>query len=302
MYENTLLECSPEYLESVIQYFKEHDYEFAALDRVREILLEGKPGRRFVAFTFDDGYADNLHHALPIFEKHGVPFTINVTTGFPDGHVVLWWYLLEDLLAKRERVRVPAEAGEEVFDCSDPGEARQAVAAIRRRVKYASRQELQPLLEEIFSGATGDLYARTRELALTWEQIEAVSANPLVTLGAHSVNHYVLNRLSEEEARYEITESRARLQAHSRQTIRHFAYPFGSYNEAGEREFRLVREAGYDTAVSTRIANIFPQHANHLECLPRLDAPRLGGLAELEMAVNGLTPLRVNRGKRVVTA
>lgn len=39
-------------------------------------------GREGVAITFDDGYRDNLTHALPVLERHSFPFTIFIAAGF----------------------------------------------------------------------------------------------------------------------------------------------------------------------------------------------------------------------------
>lgn len=44
---------------------------------------------RTAAITFDDGYASNLHYALPVLKRHGFPAIINVITGtVPDAPLV----------------------------------------------------------------------------------------------------------------------------------------------------------------------------------------------------------------------
>lgn len=42
-----------------------------------------------MVFTMDDGYKDNYTNALPIFKKYNVPYTIFVTTNFPDRQAIL---------------------------------------------------------------------------------------------------------------------------------------------------------------------------------------------------------------------
>src|SRR5437868_5123786 len=66
------LEVSPDHLENIILYFKKLDYDFISLDELSS--RKKKPRKKFVVFTFDDGYVDNYTYAYPIFKKHNVPF------------------------------------------------------------------------------------------------------------------------------------------------------------------------------------------------------------------------------------
>ena len=98
---NSGLEVTPEYLEKTILFLRENNYEIVPLGQVEKILNGDYLEKKFAVFTFDDGYADNYRFAYPIFKKHGVPFTIYVTTDLPDNKAILWWYLLEDLVLKK---------------------------------------------------------------------------------------------------------------------------------------------------------------------------------------------------------
>src|SRR5262245_60408758 len=54
-------------------------YDVVSLDDVITHYTAGAPlPRHPVLLTFDDGYEDNLRHALPILERHGYPATLFV--------------------------------------------------------------------------------------------------------------------------------------------------------------------------------------------------------------------------------
>ncbi len=93
-------------------------------------------------------------------------------------------------------------------------------------------------------------------------------------------------------------ESRSRIEARIGRPVRHFAYPYGFRALVGAREFALARECGFDTAVTTRTANLFPQSADSLECLPRV---RGKSLAQIEVSMAGLPAALRYPGRRVVT-
>jgi len=67
-------------------------------------------------------------------------------------------------------------------------------------------------------------------------------------IGAHTLTHPYLTRISFRDAREEIFASKRKLEDQFGVPIRHFCYPYGDWNES-IRE--LVREAGYETACTT---------------------------------------------------
>ena len=104
---------------------------------------------------------------------------------------------------------------------------------------------------------------------MDWDEIRAISRDPLCTIGAHTINHFAVKALDEAEALDEMVRSADRIAAETGQRPRHFAYPYGDETSAGPRDFALARKAGFATAVTTRKGMIFPAHRDHLTALPR---------------------------------
>jgi len=266
---NSRSEVTPEYLEEAIKFFSRHDYKAISPDELARILKEGWSDKKFVVFTFDDGYADNFTYAYPVFKKYGIPFTIYVATGFPDKTAVLWWSVLEDAIIENDDVVIRLGGRAYKYACREWREKESAFDSIRTLVINRGAGGGRDQLEDIFAGYIKDSREKADGPALEWGQIESLSRDNLVTIGAHTVNHGVLKNIPDDAARYEIGQSKKRIEDHIGRPVEHFSYPFGSPDMISRRDIRMVRELGFKTAVTSMAGNIFPGHGKYIYCLPR---------------------------------
>lgn len=132
-------------------------------------------------------------------------------------------------------------------------------------------------------------------------QIIALSREPLVTIGAHTVNHYSLKHLLREMAEKEIIDSREEIESHIGRRVEHFAYPYGGPDQIGSRNVKIVKKYGFKTAVTAICGNIFPAHKYHLHFLPRLQMRSDLDNIKLQLVINGWTHFRLHKFKRIIT-
>jgi peptidoglycan/xylan/chitin deacetylase (PgdA/CDA1 family) len=296
------LEVSPEQLESTIQFYKTEGYDFVSLDQVYEYLKQGKANNKFVAFTFDDGYKDNFTIAYPILKKHSIPFTIYITTNFPDYKAILWWYLLEDTVNKESQLQFTWNGISYNYDCKTVAAKEMAFDQLRTLINQSFEKDSHlNLLTSIFNKSEDQLHEYSKSLVMSWAEIKTLSEDPLCTIGAHTVNHYPLSRLEEKELLFEIQQSKELIELNIGRPVEHFAYPFGKANEASLREFKAVKNLGFKTATTTRVANIFPKHKDYTECLPRISLNKATDNHVLYLQASGLLPFVIHKGKRVIT-
>ena len=296
------LEVSPTHLEEIILHLKRKKYRFISLDEMYEGLVHGTLKEKFIVVTFDDGYRDNLEIAYPILKKLNVPFTIYIATQFPDKGAVLWWYMLEESLLKRSEVRFTLGQNNFHFHTRNQQEKEQAFSELRSLINQTfDKDRFNDVLSAIFADREENPFDYVESLSLNWEEIAQLSTDPLLTIGAHTIHHYPLTQLSDDELLLEMDGSRKLIADKIGKEVHHFAYPFGKPPEAGLREFECAKHLNFKTATTTRVANVFPAHKDHLECLPRVTINRVTDKHILDLQMQGFLPFIVHKGKRVVT-
>lgn len=296
------LEITPEHLEEIIDYFIVGNYCFLSLDELYDCFHSGKyPDEKFVVFTFDDGYKDNLETAYPIFKKYGIPFTVYITTGIPNGTAILWWYILEDMIKNLDAVEFHWKDKKYFYRSITPDEKEKAFEFVQSFVhRHFRTDNYRELFEAVFKGFQLDLTMHCSTLGMTWDEIRILNRDPLVSIGAHTVNHFKLSGLCPEELRREILESRLELEKQLDQPITHFAYPYGKSIHASSREFECTKNLGFKTSTTTKTGNLFGEHASHLCSLPRININRVTNRHVLKMQTSGFLPFIINKGKKII--
>lgn len=147
-----------------------------------EPYLRGDLQGKVIGITFDDGYQNNLHNALPVLRRHGFTATCYAVSGLI--------------------------GGTNSWDRGLVAEKQLMTAADWRAWLDAG-----------------------------------------MDIGSHTRTHADLNKLNPDQAREEIAQSRQELEQIFGHPVRHFCYPYGRF---GPEHSRMVRDAGYATATTTR--------------------------------------------------
>ena len=150
---------------------------------------------RAVLLTIDDGHQSLLAHALPALRRHRVPATVFACTG-------------------------PIERGQSFwFDAV----ARSRGEAAVEWAKTLDHATWHTLCDEVAAPAAAD----DPVAPLTVNGLQALAADALVTIGAHTVSHPILARASRQVQRDEVVASLDTLAMWTSTRPQTFAYPNG---------------------------------------------------------------------------
>jgi peptidoglycan/xylan/chitin deacetylase (PgdA/CDA1 family) len=301
---NRHLEVTPDFLDRLIRRLKRARLDFVSLDEMHRRLAAGDRGRRFVCLTFDDGYRDTRRFAYPILKRYQVPFAVYVATSFPDRMGELWWLALEAVIAANSRIGVVMNGRDVWLNCSEAETKQRAFGYLMRHLRrLATQAQVLDFVRDLAIRHGVDTAAFCDELCMTWQEIAELAADPLVTIGAHTVNHVILTKVDERTVRSELAMSRAVIEAALGVQPQHLAYPVGDRRAAGPREFKIAAELGFKTAVTTRPGVLFPRHREHLTALPRLSLNgEFARLRHARVLISGAGTALANGFRRVNAA
>lgn len=239
------LAIKPSIFEEHIKYYKEK-YNILRFDEdwsdVREPSL---------IITLDDGYADNLHYALPILEKYEVPATVFVSTGNIDSDKEFWWNELERIVFYNNKTHFFFREIEELLPISTYEEKKTACQMIRLFLKTLLPEQRDDFLCTMMSDLAAERTPRTLNRSLSNKELRKLASSPYITIGGHTVTHNMLSAEPKEMQEWEVATSKRKIEGIIDKDITIFSYPFGSPNDINEYSIESVRKAGYKWAATT---------------------------------------------------
>ena len=216
---------------------------------------KGSLAPKACAITFDDGWRDNLIHALPALQAQQMPATVFVVSGLTGANRPFWPNRLSRLLTEQPHAVATApglawlrELALQVEGGLDAALRKpDARAALISLCKQHPDELLLARMEDAEREAQVGQPA-SRDI-LNWDEVRQMMASGLVDIGSHTCSHTRLrDDIPSERIRREVIESRARIASEIETAVDLFCYPNGDYTPATAA---LVASA-YRGAVTTR--------------------------------------------------
>jgi peptidoglycan/xylan/chitin deacetylase (PgdA/CDA1 family) len=239
---------SSQQFERHLQYYS-REFDVIGLSQAFTYLQDGyKPNRKTITMSFDDGYLNNLHTALPLLEKYNLKATFFIS-GICAREMqirALWTDLLScikyfykdqtiELDNKRFRNFIEVETKILLSDYLSTCGISTLNAHLDYLVsKLKIEERLRSLPEEIWK-------------LLSREELKQLSSHSLVEIGSHGFAHYKMDEIPIADAKNDLQLSRDILQEVTNREINQIAYPFGSYNS-------LIKDTAEMTGYKNQLA------------------------------------------------
>jgi peptidoglycan/xylan/chitin deacetylase (PgdA/CDA1 family) len=216
------------------------------LDTAAAHLQAGTLPESAACITFDDGYADNHNVALPILQRHNLCATFFIATGFLNGGR-MWNDTIIETVRRCEDLSVITGSDSQSMPATI-ADRQVAITTLINQIKYLPVAERVAVAEALAQKAQVHL---PNDLMMTSAQVKALR-HAGMQIGAHTVSHPILARLSDAAAQQQIADSKSFLEALLGERVGLFAYPNGKPGEDySPQTVAVVRSLGFDAAVST---------------------------------------------------
>lgn len=236
-------------------------YNFITVDQCVD-MLKGKTPiiEHALLLTFDDGYRNTIDFALPICEQFGIKPLLFIVTGHIDSGKPFWFDRLDYALQQNmgKIISIEYEGVKYSFDATSRKTLKICYQKFRDDCKRFFNDDTK--MNNLFDGLSRELEARSGNALfdickeddwssiVTWSLLRDAVKKERIDIASHTVDHWRLNCLSQEQILFQLQQSKARIESELDIKCNYFCYPNGNYNTLA---VNLVKKSDYIAAFST---------------------------------------------------
>lgn len=275
--------------------------DFVSLGQAHE-RLSARRSDKILALTFDGATRGVFEHAYPVLRSLQVPFTVFVSPAMHDNGEAPWWIALEALIARNERVslsvrgqifRVACRTWDEKSESLD-----NLVSVLMGFPEPTVRRAVSALCE-----ADGiDLEALAGEYLMSWTQIEALAADPLVTVGLLAPECHAAGTAAYDAVQETMLAAKARLAAMTGLAPGHLGFSAGWHGFIEPHHLDIAARAGFATACLPGGGVLLYEEPGEFLSLPRFLLSNHPGVMHEANAICGVTLMHFAGERKAVTA
>lgn len=252
--------------EEQLKYLISNNFEMISLNNLSEMILKGSIPKKAAVITFDDGYKDNYEFAFPILKKYGAPATIFLSTGPIDQKKLFWNDEVSYVLSHADMESIDIrDIG--TYQISSNEDKAGACFSVVEKLKKMENSKKESAIENLINSTGVNIPDKLgKQNILSWNEIKKMDKNG-IDFGGHTVNHPILTNIPIDEAKWEIRESKNRIEEVLGYPVTTFSYPNGDFNNDISS---LVKNSGFNCSVSVN-PGVVNNSVNELYQINRID-------------------------------
>jgi peptidoglycan/xylan/chitin deacetylase (PgdA/CDA1 family) len=260
-YYDSVISATPDSFRSQMMYLQQR-FSIIGLDdaiALRDVSRQ-TTGKPLILITFDDGYRDNFHTALPILQDLYIPATFFIATGFLQYPRLPWWDHVAHLIKHTQSPsvclkRYPNDESPIMMKLGSASSAQTRTRVIASIIEILLNNEISDehwFLDQLQqqTKVSINVEALTPKLFMSVAELRQL-ADAGMTIGAHSHSHSPLGQLPHAAQWYELQESKRVLENTLGREVVAVAYPFGWPSTFTPQTIQVAKDIGYQLGFSS---------------------------------------------------
>jgi len=225
------------------------NYRVLSLRQMLEELENPGAQGQCVVVTFDDGYLGTYTDAFPVLKEYGIPATVYLIAGSVESGELAWYdriFLQFQKAASDLTVPLDTESHFQLTDLRSRVDAATTVVSYLRTLPNEERQQWCESMEKAMPLRFGEL----RGSMMSWDHVREMR-DAGICFGSHTMTHPAVSRLTPDDLRREVSDSKWLIENRLDVEVYDFAFPFGRPRDCGTIGAEVLSSLGLRSAMTT---------------------------------------------------